>query len=213
MEFNINDLAQRYGKEIILVETAYPWTLDWYDNTHNIVGDPSQLLPGYPATVEGQTNFLSDLITLVRNIPDNKGTGLFYWAPEWISVPALGSPWENVTLFSFTGEILSSISVFDTIPSDVQLSNGTSLSFNLYQNYPNPFNPKTIISYTIPQADFVKLNVYNVLGNEVTTLFNEVKPSGNYKVEFDGSNLPSGVYFYVLKTDDFLDVKKMILLK
>ena len=213
LELNLNDLAQRYGKEIILVETAYPWTLDWYDNTHNIVGDPSQLLPGYPATVEGQTNFLSDLITLVRNIPDNKGTGLFYWAPEWISVPALGSPWENVTLFSFTGEILSSISVFDTIPSDVKLSNGTSLSFNLYQNYPNPFNPKTIISYTIPQADFVKLNVYNVLGNEVTTLFNEVKPSGNYKVEFDGSNLPSGVYFYVLKADDFLDVKKMILLK
>ena len=131
LEFNINDLAQRYGKEIILVETAYPWTLDWYDNTHNIVGDSSQLLPGYPATVEGQTNFLSDLITLVRNIPDNKGTGLFYWAPEWISVPSLGSPWENVTLFSFTGELLNSISVFDSIPSDVQLSRWNSFIVQL----------------------------------------------------------------------------------
>jgi len=51
LEFNTYDLAQRYGKEIVIVETAYPWTLDWYDNTHNIVGDSSQLLGGYPATV------------------------------------------------------------------------------------------------------------------------------------------------------------------
>jgi arabinogalactan endo-1,4-beta-galactosidase len=213
LEFNTDDLAQRYRKEIILVETAYPWTLDWYDNTPNIVGDSSQLLPGYPATVEGQTDFLSDLINLVQNIPDNKGSGLFYWAPEWISVPTLGSPWENVTLFDFTGELLNSISVFDSIPSGIQSHDGISYSFNLYQNYPNPFNPKTLINYSIPQADFVSLKVYDILGDEVVTLVNEYKTAGNYSIEFNGNNLSSGVFFYRIKTGNFFDTKKLILMR
>jgi len=113
LEHNVHDLARRYGKDIIIVETAYPWTLKWSDNTHNIVGDPGQLLAGYPATVEGQADFLRALIELVRDIPDNHGLGLFYWEPEWISTPRLGSPWENVTLFDFSGELLKSISAFE----------------------------------------------------------------------------------------------------
>jgi arabinogalactan endo-1,4-beta-galactosidase len=213
LEFNTDDLAQRYDKEIILVETAYPWTLDWYDNTHNIVGDPSQLLPGYPATVEGQTGFLSDLIELVRNIPDDKGSGLFYWAPEWISVPTLGSPWENVTLFDFTGELLNSISVFDSIPSGIQPPELISDSFNLYQNYPNPFNSKTIINFSVPKESFITLKVFDILANEITTLVNEEKPFGNFYVEFDGSDLPSGVYFYRMQTGNFTDIKKLILMR
>ena len=213
LEFNTDDLAQRYDKEIILVETAYPWTLDWYDNTHNIVGDPSQLLPGYPATVEGQTGFLSDLIELVRNIPDDKGSGLFYWAPEWISVPTLGSPWENVTLFDFTGELLNSISVFDSIPSGIQPPELISDSFNLYQNYPNPFNSKTIINFSVPKESFITLKVFDILGNEITTLVNEEKPFGNFYVEFDGNDLPSGVYFYRMQTGNFTGIKKLILMR
>lgn len=213
LEFNTHDLAQRYGKEIILVETAYPWTLDWYDNTQNIVGDPNQLLPGYPATVEGQTGFLSDVIDLVRNIPDNKGSGLFYWAPEWIFVPTLGSPWENVTLFDFTGELLNSISVFDSIPSGIQSQDIISYSFNLFQNYPNPFNSKTIINFSVPNESFLTLKVFDILGNEITTLVNEERPSGSFKVEFDGSDLPSGVYFYRMQTGKFTDIKKLILMR
>jgi len=213
LEFNTHDLAQRYSKELILVETAYPWTLDWYDNTHNIVGDSSQLHPGYPATVEGQTGFLSDLINLVRNIPNNKGSGLFYWSPEWISVPTLGSPWENVTLFDFTGELLNSISVFDSIPSGIQSSDIISYSFNLYQNYPNPFNSKTIINFSVPKESFITVKVFDILGNEITTLVSEEKPSGIYKVEFDGSDLPSGVYFYRMQTGKFNDIKKLILMR
>jgi arabinogalactan endo-1,4-beta-galactosidase len=213
LEFNTNNLAQRYGKEIILVETAYPWTLDWYDNTHNLVGDPNQLLPGYPATVEGQTNFLSDLINLVQNIPNNKGSGLFYWAPEWISVPSLGSPWENVTLFDFTGELLNSISVFDSVPSVIQSQDGMPYLFNLYQNYPNPFNPKTLINYSIPQSDFVLLKVYDVLGNEIITLINEYKTAGDYSIEFSGDNISSGVYIYRIQTGHFIDTKKLVLIR
>jgi arabinogalactan endo-1,4-beta-galactosidase len=213
LELNLNDLAQRYGKEIILVEAAYPWTLDWYDNTQNIVGDTSQLLSGYPATVEGQTAFLSDLISIVRNIQDNKGSGLFYWAPEWISLPTLGSPWENVTLFNFTGELLNSISVFDSIPSSIQSQKIITYTFNLYQNYPNPFNSKTIINFSVPKESIITLKVFDILGNEIITLVNEEKPRGNFKVEFDGSDLPSGVYFYRMQTGNFANIKKLILLR
>ena len=213
LELNVDDLAQRYDKDIIIVETAYPWTLDWYDNTNNIVGEPGQLLPGYPATVDGQTNFLRDLFNLVMDIPDNKGLGLFYWAPEWISVPALGSPWENVTLFNFTGDLLSSISVFDSITSSIQIQNGESYSFSLYQNYPNPFNSNTVIKFEIPTESFITLKIFDLLGNEVATLVDEFRTAGSYESEFDAEFLSSGIYFYILRTDNFTNAKKMILLR
>ena len=85
--------------------------------------------------------------------------------------------------------------------------------FKLYQNYPNPFNPTTIISYQIPEQQLVTLKVYDILGNEITTLVNEEKSAGNFEVEFDASSLPSGVYFYQLRSGDFTQSKKMILLK
>jgi arabinogalactan endo-1,4-beta-galactosidase len=223
LESNVNDLAYRYGKEIIVVETAYPWTLDWSDNTQNIVGEPGQLLAGYPATVEGQKNFLNDLIILVQNIPNNKGSGIFYWAPEWISVPSLGSPWENVTLFDFAGEVLNSISVFDSIATGVDLSGIKFDSYNLYQNYPNPFNPTTKICWRSPEGGRQTIKVYNNLGSEVCTLVDEYKPAGEYEVEFSTNNLSSGVsarggyasgvYFYQLRTNNYLETKKMLLLK
>jgi hypothetical protein len=86
-------------------------------------------------------------------------------------------------------------------------------SFQLYQNYPNPFNPTTKIIYSIQQNSFVSLKVFDVLGNEVATLVDEVKPSGEYQVEFDGSELTSGIYLFRLQADEFAQTKKMILLK
>ena len=90
--------------------------------------------------------------------------------------------------------------------------------FKLEQNYPNPFNPTTKIKFEIPgQAPndnaLVSLKVYDILGNDIATLVNEEKPVGEYEVEFDGQNLPSGVYFYQLKAGSFIQTKKMILLK
>jgi hypothetical protein len=85
--------------------------------------------------------------------------------------------------------------------------------FSLSQNYPNPFNPSTVISYRLPVTSFVTLKVCDILGREVATLVNEEKPAGEYEVEFDGSNLPSGIYFYQLKAGEFAETKKMILLK
>jgi hypothetical protein len=91
------------------------------------------------------------------------------------------------------------------------------LRFELKQNYPNPFNPTTIIEFSIPYRteinSLVLLKIYDVLGNEIKTIFDEVKESGNYKVAFDGSDLPSGVYFYKLMSENYSSTKKLILLK
>jgi ligand-binding sensor domain-containing protein len=86
-------------------------------------------------------------------------------------------------------------------------------NFELMQNYPNPFNPTTKIKYQIPELIFVTLKVYDVLGNEVASLVNEAKPPGIYAVEFSGSGLTSGIYFYQLNAGDFSSTKKAILLK
>ncbi len=85
--------------------------------------------------------------------------------------------------------------------------------FGLGQNYPNPFNPSTQISYSIPEAGNVDLKVYDILGNEITTLVNETKAPGNYVVVFDASSLASGIYIYVLKSNNFVQTRKMLLLK
>jgi predicted GH43/DUF377 family glycosyl hydrolase len=85
--------------------------------------------------------------------------------------------------------------------------------FTLSQNYPNPFNPTTVVSFQLPVASNVKLNVYDVLGREVATLVNERKMPGTYEVKFDGSNLASGVYFYRLQAGDFTQTKRLLLLK
>ncbi len=85
--------------------------------------------------------------------------------------------------------------------------------FKLYQNYPNPFNPSTTISYHIPELSFVTLKVYDVLGNEIVTLIDEEKSAGNFEVEFDGTTLSSGIYFYQLQAGSFVETKKMVLMK
>ena len=85
--------------------------------------------------------------------------------------------------------------------------------YSLFQNYPNPFNHVTTINYQIPKTGFVTLKIYDVLGKEVATFVNEDKLAGEYEVDFDATNLPSGVYFYQLTTGDFVQTKKMILLR
>ena len=87
------------------------------------------------------------------------------------------------------------------------------LSYNLSQNYPNPFNPSTTISYSIPAKSQVTLRVYDILGSEIKMLVNEEKTAGTYKINFNASNLSSGIYFYKLQTDNYVKCKKMILLK
>ncbi|HQF44013.1 MAG TPA: T9SS type A sorting domain-containing protein, partial [Ignavibacteriaceae bacterium] len=85
--------------------------------------------------------------------------------------------------------------------------------FSLEQNYPNPFNPVTTIKYNLPKASEVALTIYDVLGREIKTIVNEQQQPGSYEVKWDASNVSSGIYFYQLKTNDYVDMKKMVLLK
>ncbi len=90
--------------------------------------------------------------------------------------------------------------------------------FQLYQNYPNPFNPSTKISWQSPIGSWQTLKVYDALGNEVATLLNEYKPAGTYEVEFNVAQesipaIASGIYFYQLKSGNFIQTKKMLYLK
>jgi photosystem II stability/assembly factor-like uncharacterized protein len=87
------------------------------------------------------------------------------------------------------------------------------LVFLLEQNYPNPFNPTTTISYTIPVNGTVTLKVFDIIGKEIVTLVNEEKHTGEYEIEFNAIDLPSGIYFYKLQAGQLLETKKMILLK
>jgi len=133
-----------------------------------------------------------------RNCLNNDGRiDEFRFYNRALSFLEIQSSW-NVELNCFTG-IEPKFSVPD--------------KYGLSQNYPNPFNPSTIINFGIPKSTFVKLTVFNELGQEVALLVNDVKPAGNYDIEFDGSSFSSGVYFYKLETKDFVQTKRMTLSK
>ena len=93
------------------------------------------------------------------------------------------------------------------------ISNEIPSKFSLHQNYPNPFNPTTEIKFDVTKSSLVKIIIYNILGEETTTILDNKLYPGSYKIDWDGTDYPSGVYFYKLVTDDFVDVKKMILIK
>ena len=106
--------------------------------------------------------------------------------------------------------------LFATFNFDQPVSVETEIApneFMLFQNYPNPFNPTTIINYSIPELSLITVKIYDVLGKEVAKLVNEEKAEGTYEVEFNATALPSGVYFYRLQTGNFVEIKKMMLMK
>jgi hypothetical protein len=87
------------------------------------------------------------------------------------------------------------------------------LNYNLFQNYPNPFNPNTNIKYQLSKPGIVTLKVYDILGNEVVSLVNGYQNPGAYSINFNASKLASGIYFYRIRSNDFISTKKMIVLK
>ncbi len=104
--------------------------------------------------------------------------------------------------------------VIDTFPSVEDSTNSNvPVEFALLQNYPNPFNPVTSIQYIVGSLQFVTLKVYDVLGNEIATLVNEEKQPGIYEVDFDATNLASGIYYYQIRDGSFTETKKMVLIK
>lgn len=121
LQANLDDLAVRYAKPLVVVEAAYPFTLAWDDNQHNLIGLASQLHPGFVASPAGQRDFLCVLYETVRATPNGLGLGVVYWEPAWIAVTGFGSGWENLALFDFSNESLPAAAVFEKRMANLDL--------------------------------------------------------------------------------------------
>lgn len=144
---------------------------------------------------------------------DHNGNGIY-------DAPPADHAW-RITFNSSAGDAIQDFT-HNTNFTDIQWPNTTSVNeimingagdYHLQQNYPNPFNPATRIRYTVARSSKVVMKVFNVLGNDVETLVDEVKPAGTYELTWNPANLPSGIYFYQLNAGNFVETKKMILLK
>ena len=211
---NMDELGNEFQKPVLVVETAYPFTLQWNDYTNNIIGLETQLLEGYEASEEGQLLFLHDLITLVNE--NNYGLGICYWAPDWISTDQFGSPWENQALFDFNGEANDAITAFDN--SSTAITRVDNFSFDNIHNYPNPFNPITTLQYDLINDEFVNITIYDMLGNVINNLVQDNQNSGKNSVQWNATNnqgepVSTGVYLYKIQAGNLVNTKKMILLR
>jgi photosystem II stability/assembly factor-like uncharacterized protein len=113
----------------------------------------------------------------------------------------------------YAGDRVWGLYSISTTPTGISKEQQSDFSFRLNQNYPNPFNPNTVISYSIPSTSNIKLIVYNTLGQTVRAIENTFKQPGNYSINFNASDLASGIYFYKLEAGQFSQIKKMMLLK
>ena len=187
-------------------DVAYHVTLDYLGNVY----------------VAGYSNNNTEYATIKYN-----GEGILQWNESYIIEDYLSTPTDllvdnsgNVIVAGYSSqagqEWIWSIVKYKQpgfLPSDIKTETNPPTEFVLYQNYPNPFNPSTRISWQSPVSSWQTLKIYDVLGNEVVTLVNEEKPTGNYEIIFDAKNLSSGVYFYKLQISSFVETKKMILLR
>ena len=134
-----------------------------------------------------------------------KGLGL----AEWSYTGHSSNSYEELIAGIIEGEFYGD----STVLIIEQINSRNKNEFALYNNYPNPFNPSTTIRYQIPDRSLVTLKVCNILGREVAILINEEKTAGTYELTWNAENLPSGVYFYRIQAGEFIQTKKMILLK
>jgi len=192
------------GGEII--EGGEVYTITWFSN---------HLVPGM--SLEFSTDAGENWNYIVESISTNQNSY------DW-NVPLINSENCLIRIGDYPCAYDRSDSLFTiTYPVNVEKESDLPTEFSLSQNYPNPFNPTTKIKYAIPQdvrgkMQEVSLKIYDVLGNEVATLVNEEKPAGNYEVEFNAEAtrrfaLTSGIYFYQLSAGNFIETKKMLLLK
>ena len=127
---NLADLAARYQKPVMIVETQYGWTLANGDNLGNFLWQQSQVIPGYPVTPGGQLAFAFDLLSALAAVPGGRGAGIFYWQPEWIPgvgwTPGEGTPNDNLTMFDFSGRALPSVQFIDPLRACREFAPGQS---------------------------------------------------------------------------------------
>jgi len=166
------------------------------------------------ATLLGLTGDGLSTPSITFNIQDNKLYGLKGTQTEinkLITINTSNGSGTEIASLGMSG--LQSIFISSIIVGVEDEINYTPTLYELIQNYPNPFNPSTKIKYSVPQSSNVELKVFDILGNEIETLVNEEKPVGTYEVIWYAANLPSGVYFYQLRASEYIQTRKMILLK
>ena len=136
---NMNDISQRYQKDVVIAETAYAATLNDKDGIGNRFGQRDQFLGGYEATLQGQATAIRDVMDAVAQVPEGRGLGIFYWEPDWIAVDGAGwktgegDPWENQAMFGFNGAALPSMNVFNLVKPS---SGSVELPASITQTYP-----------------------------------------------------------------------------
>jgi hypothetical protein len=180
----------------------------------------------FPTIVIEQNTFNKWGLEKPRIIYQHLGLGFYsHSLTQDIGLDSIGFHFDfGDTWFVLKGCIIDGVLYGDT--TVVSVENETSnfpTEFSLSQNYPNPFNPSTKIKFSVPYVGSrdrvsVQLKIYDVLGNDIATLVNEEKPAGSYQVEFNSrglinQTLPSGIYFYQLRAGEFIQIKKMILIK
>ncbi len=181
--------------------------------------------PGFNSSVSGQ---IDKVIAYVRKIATNTLDSTWFYNPNNSMYPPAWPLPENLAYSNSSlqhagtdGYAVGDLNWFPTQKAqwenhltDVkQISNFIPAKFELSQNYPNPFNPTTQINYSVPVSGFVSLKVFNILGQEVASLYDGYQKAGSYNVNFDASKLASGIYLYRLESNSFVQTKKMILLK
>jgi hypothetical protein len=212
----------------IVFNSTVPASVSYDDFTSEVPGSGTQRFmgnvpPGLGVLTQVNTN--GDTCDMYYNIfldPlfENPGSGNYQitWA-NWPTPDSTKSPCidagDPASPLDPDGTItdMGAFSFNQSIPNDVAEEISTPSGYKLCQNFPNPFNPNTQIRYSVPKTAIVELKVFNLLGQEIATLVNEEKSPGNYEINFDASNLSSGIYVYKIQEGSFVESKKMILLK
>jgi len=194
-------------KQIITIETGWPYDIsfDIYSSGEDSIGVWIQENHADWATFDNQSIFVTNewqtvsYTTAEMEVDDADAKLTFVFR---IVEPGDTIKIDNVSM-SYEGTLVS-LNDFSTIQPS---------GFSLYQNYPNPFNPITTIAYSVEQSGLVNLEIYNMLGEKVETLVNEIKQAGQYETVWDASTFTSGTYIYRFKVDNKIRAEKMILTK
>ena len=182
----------------------------FYTDIYLIFSVDSGATWGSPQVLQGEPNIMECFPVLAPRLEIDGGLPTLHFLYLEDAIPGVSLFDEN----SWSDESVWRYQTWTPLPPSVEVQDVNIFNnFNLELNYPNPFNPSTKIKYQIADASFVNLQVYDVLGKEVATLINKEMQAGSYEVEFDASNLPSGIYYYTLNTGSYTKTKKMILLK
>lgn len=207
LEDTLNALSIKFDKQIIIAETAYPFS--------SLTGTADYLVNGYPATIDGQLNFIKNINIIVRS--NSKGMGVCLWGGviDAYKIPkptSNGSYWENQAVLDYSNNALPVLEALNNTFTAVKNESIIQSSF-LIKNYPNPFNNSTIIEYEIQNDGNINLTLYNILGERIKDLFYGYIGKGKFKIYLNGNNLASGIYYVVLKSNEQIVNHKIILLK